>query len=150
MIFLQRMVNRLWGPKWVFWEGNCQGWGRVGGGGERENKDAQKVISYLFWSKKGSVWEPWNDSRESDDSRESANRFVRIGLSKILILTGFVASKTLFGWELWLLSRFRFALVLKGFTHYSATIAPLSPLSGWLTARRLRTPTCAWMRDRPW
>ena len=29
--------------------------------------------------KRGSIREPWNDSRESDDSRESANRFARIG-----------------------------------------------------------------------
>ena len=32
--------------------------------------------------KRGSVREPWNDSRESSDPRESANRFARIGPSK--------------------------------------------------------------------
>ena len=35
-----------------------------------------------FAKKKGSVWEPCSDSRESGDSRESANRFARIGPSK--------------------------------------------------------------------
>ena len=41
-----------------------------------------------FWppkrdsQKRGSVREPWNDSRQSGDSRESANRFARIGPSK--------------------------------------------------------------------
>ena len=34
--------------------------------------------------KRGSVREPRNDSRESGDSRESANRFARIGPSKVL------------------------------------------------------------------
>ena len=36
--------------------------------------------------KRGSVRKPWNDSRESGDSHESANRFARIRPSKIYIL----------------------------------------------------------------
>ena len=50
------------------------------------------------------------------------------------------------GWESRPLSRFCFTLVLKEFStqnHYRAVEPPK-----WFRTRRLRTPTCIWMRDR--
>ena len=44
--------------------------------------DSQFLAPKRDSQEKGSVREPWNDLRESGDSRESANRYTRIGPSK--------------------------------------------------------------------